>query len=1015
MFSIASAAVVVILLSIAVTASAVDKVAAGGNVKVTFTFKPDTRPNALFVAGTFNNWNSAQDRMTDTNGDGIYEITLELAPGSYQYKFVADGKWIEDPYSEEYAPDGYGGKNSVIVVPKDKKVLVVGIGAGEVKGAAETSSQASGSSKAVPVVFLFEVGKQKSAEVYVAGTFNGWDQNRDKLEDEDGDGIYERVLKLEPGHYEYKFVRDGEWITDTSAQEFADDGFGGQNSVLNVPTEVKGKGIVVGMASRVPDKYKGFVRLGKAEAGTTGKKMVKLVIFKYKPQGAVGNVFLAGTFNDWNEAKTRMTDDDGDGVYEVTLLLPVGRYQYKFVVDGKWITDESAKAFADDGFGGKNSVIVVDDSFPDAVLEKGDGLIRTEDIPLKMDYSMVNPLDSTKIEFKTRAHTNDIEEARLIYSVDGKGLETVDMKPYGSDNVYQYYRKVLNIPYTSEVYFVFEYMDGGKDVYATPHGFADKEPSRNEMFFYSEKVLEPFFTPDWAKDGIFYQIFCDRFYNGDKSNDQDFHEPYYKGKNKLPPSGRTNGEYFHFVKQWGNVSGLMRSPYRTDGKPDYYSFYGGDIAGVMQKLQYLKELGITIIYFNPLTEGVSNHKYDPVDYLKIDPHFADEATFIEFVKKAHALGIRIIVDMALNHTGDWHFAFVDTKKKGPKSKYWNWYEWKKWPLPSEDVKRPCDYYACWWCFGHLPSLNYDLSRPDNAENMVPDISKADPNWEVVNYLLKIPPYWLGKLGIDGFRLDVPNEVPLWFWKLFRKKVDEVKPNALLVGELWGNAMPWLGPDCFHSTMNYKYFRDPVLKFIAKGSESAAQFDGEIAPGRYIYPIQAVQVMMNLIDSHDTERFVTTAGSDDRLMLAALFQMTYVGIPEIYYGDEVGLRGGKDPDDRRTFPWGWEKNPRRKKIHDFYRKVITIRHKYEALRTGDFETLLTDGKVYAYLRSDDENRILVAMNDNYSAKSVEVPLGKHGFRDGAKFADELNGGTYTVTDGVVKLELAPFKGAILVEK
>jgi glycosidase len=562
--------------------------------------------------------------------------------------------------------------------------------------------------------------------------------------------------------------------------------------------------------------------------------------------------------------------------------------------------------------------------------------------------------------------------------------------------------------------FLYLYTDGSKNIYATPLGFQEEAPEKKHWFKYSSDFLVPFLTPDWAKNGVLYQIFPDRFRNGDLSNDQDFKEKYYKGKIELPPEGKTNEEYFHLVRNWDNIAGLKKSPYRTDERPDYYSFYGGDIAGVMEKLAYLKDLGITIIYFNPLNEGKSNHKYDPVDYLRIDPHFADRITFKKFVKKAHDYGIRVIVDMAFNHTGDEHFAFVDTREKGERSKYWKWFEWKQWPLPKGGPPTPCDYYDCWWGFPIHPNLNFDLSRPNNEENTISDISQADPNMDVVNYILEVPKYWMGELGVDGFRLDVPNEVPLWLWKEFRKTVEEVNPDAFLVGEIWGNAMPWLGPQCFHSTMNYKYFRDLVLTFFAMGTISADKFDRSLASGRNIYPIQATQVMMNLIGSHDTERFLTIAGNDERrLMLAALFQMTYPGIPQIYYGDEVALQGGKDPDNRRTFPWDWERRPVRKKVHAFYRKVISLRHSYSALRTGKFRTLVAHGKLYVYLREDQENRIIVAINNIDHARKIRIDLKDHVFSRGTFFRDVFNTGDYTIHDNQLQLELKPYSGAVLV--
>ncbi|MFO7914071.1 MAG: alpha-amylase family glycosyl hydrolase [Candidatus Krumholzibacteriales bacterium] len=978
-----------------------------GEVSVTFTFQPERAVSGLYLAGSFNEWQESDIRMEDKDGDGVYQVTIGLEPGEYQYKFVVDGNWIVDPGAESYTDDGYGGKNSVVNVPSGESSMVVG--SFEEAVPKEAPASPSGGGK-VPVTFMYQPEGGEPAGVYLAGTFNDWSDSATPMTDNDGDGIYSVELKLDPGRYQYKFVVDGSWITDTTAEEFDDDGFGGKNSVLVVEPGDAEEGLVVGMYSGEPGGSAG----GPEAVETEKEAGLRKVTFSFQPRiSGVQDVFLAGTFNEWKEAKTRMTDDDGDGTYEVTLLLPPGRYQYKFVVDGKWTTDENAEAFADDGFGGRNSVIVVDASYEEVEIEKGDGAMMRSDIPLTVDYSMVNPFSEGKIAFSTRAHIGDVEGVGMIYSVNGSEIKFVDLVQENSDKVFQYYRTVLEIPYSSEVNFSFRYSDAGVHFYAAPGGIEEGRPEMEEMFFYSPDVLEPFFTPDWAKDGVLYQIFPERFRNGDKSNDPDFSEFYYEGVTELPPGGKTNGEYFHLVEQWQNISGLKRSPYRTDGKPDYYSFYGGDIAGVMEKLPYLEELGVTVIYFNPLNQARSNHKYDPVDYLKIDPHFADEETFREFVNQAHQSGIRIIVDLALNHTGNYHFAFLDGREKGRKSKYWDWYEWKRWPLPEGDIPNPSDYYSCWWGFGIHPNLNFDLSRPNEQENNIRDISNAEPNMDLVKYLLEIPVYWMGELGIDGFRLDVPNEVPFWFWEMFRDKVDEVKPDAYLVGEIWGNAMPWLGPDCFHSTMNYKYFRDPVIDFFALRNTSAERFDREIAPGRSIYPIQATRVMMNLFDSHDTRRFVTTAGGhEERLMLAALFQMTYIGIPQIYYGDEVGLRGDKDPDCRRPFPWDWKDNPGRSKIHDFYTRAISIRHRHPALRTGSFTTVLAEGRVYSYLREKDGERVVVVLNNESGGMEIQLPLGEFGFEDGAELIDELNGGAYLVEDGAVVMELDGVSGAVL---
>lgn len=742
-----------------------------------------------------------------------------------------------------------------------------------------------------------------------------------------------------------------------------------------------------------------------------GGQELKAVKITFQPViSGVEEVYVAGTFNDWNMSQNAMTDEDGDGIFEATLLLVPGRYLYKFIVDQKWITDPNANEYEPDQQGGRNAVLVVDHRFQSIDNKPGDGQILVDNIKLNFDYTMVNPLQDDIVEFTTRANRNDVETIHLITWVRGKRQVSPPLILSGGDVAFQYYTTSMNIENGHTVHFSFMYKDGEKALYATPKGFLDEEPSSDMMFFYSEHLLPKFETPDWVKHGVFYQIFPDRFWNGDKANDQTFDEPYYEGITELPESGKTNGEYFHLVKDWQNVNGLSESPYRTDGRPDYFSFYGGDISGVMEKLPYLADLGVTIIYFNPLNEGQSNHKYDPIDYLTIDPHFADEATFIEFVKQAHGVGIRIIVDKAFNHTGDWHFAFVDTKEKGPESKYWSWYEWNRWPLPPEGPPTPCDYYDCWWGYPIHPNLNFDLSRPNAQENDITDISQVEPNKEVVNYILEVARYWLGKLDIDGFRLDVPNEVPFWFWKEFRRVVDEVKPDAYLIGEIWGNAMPWMGPHYFHSTMNYKYFREPVMKFLGLGQGDALQFDRELAPGRHMYPMQATQVMMNLVGSHDTERYITMIGGDTRrLKNTVLFQMTYLGVPHIYYGDEVALEGGRDPDNRRPFPWNWESDSTASDIHEFYKRLIKIRHTYSALRTGSFQTIVTEGNVFGYRRKDQKNEILVFINNGEQTREITLIAASLGLSESGRLVSLLNEQTNRYQDGEIHLTIPPVSG------
>ncbi|MFO7889106.1 MAG: alpha amylase N-terminal ig-like domain-containing protein [bacterium] len=741
---------------------------------------------------------------------------------------------------------------------------------------------------------------------------------------------------------------------------------------------------------------------------------IRQVIFRFQPviSGNV-DVFVVGTFNDWNEYANPLTDSDQDGVYETEILLAPGRYEYKFVVNGNWKTDFNADEIMGIGHEGDNSVIIVDDRYKKINFFIGDGKISHKGINLKIGYRMLDPHENGSIRVTVPAYKHDVDRVELIYRTDSNSVVKQEMQVAATGAIFDYFQTCIQLTGLEKMRFCFHYCDSSVSLYAGSEGFSDGKLDINNWFVYNPDELPPFKTPDWVKHGIFYQIFPDRFRNGDTFNDPDFSETYYKGKQTLPPEGKTNKPYFH-MEEWNDIAGLTESPYRTDGKPDYYSFYGGDIKGVMEKLNYLKELGITILYFNPLNKAKSNHKYDPVDYMTIDPHFADEELFKQFVNKAHKKGIRIIVDKAFNHTGDEHFAFVDTKKKGEKSPYWLWYEWHKWPLPSRGAPTPCDYYDCWWGFPLHPNLNFDLSRLNKDENMIRDISKAEPNWDVVNYLLNVAHYWIEDLNIDGFRLDVPNEVPFWFWKKFRETALSIDPDSYLIGEIWGNALPWLGEYGFHATMNYKYFRDPVLDFFARQNIDALSFDEALAPGRVIYPGEAVLAMMNLIDSHDTVRFLTQAENDiRRLKLAALFQMTYVGVPQVYYGDEVALQGGKDPDNRRPFPWNWEYKSERREVHDFYQKLMNIRHKYNSLRTGSYKTLYAKNQQLVFSRIRGNQKMIIVINNSKLeseiklSKKIRQKLGKY------VWMNLMNNQNYDFRESSPAFTLEPYQGLILI--
>tara|TARA_B100000945_G_C20425670_1_gene620372 strand:- start:2218 stop:4854 length:2637 start_codon:yes stop_codon:yes gene_type:complete len=855
----------------------------------------------------------------------------------------------------------------------------LGLGDFEEENKKLTLERLNSNSDKIPVIFKYQPLIGGKHNVFIAGDFNNWSPNRNPLSEKDG--LYTVTLYLKRGKYSYKFVVDGNWITDENAEDFIDDGFGGENSI-----------IYIGDKNDID--------------------ALRKVDFIYQPQNIVKEIYLVGSMNDWNQKSHRMFETT-KGTYSTSILLKEGSYQYKFLEDGiNWIADENAEIFEEDGFGGKNSVINVNNNFEKVLIKKGDGIFLNYGISTSQNIETINPLSSTKIEFKTKAHKGDLEKIFLL-----KDDELLLMDKIAEDGSFEYYQKTIDLNNPNEEFmYCFVYQDGNKKQYLLNGGFSNNKEKAN-FFHYSQNKFIPFLTPDWVKNGVIYQIFPERFNNGDKMNDPDFSEWYYEGINIPPMEGKLLNkytQYFHTIEDWYDISGLVKSPYHApdnDGyQPEYNSFYGGDIAGVKQKLDYLEDLGITIIYFNPIFEAKSNHKYDAANYMKVDPHFGTNEDFRTFVDEAHKRGIRIIIDCAFNHTGETYFAFQEGMKYGPESHYYDWYEWLKWPLPNpQEVAnyKPADYYRCWWGYGEMPDLNYDLNEINPSENAIKDINQATPNWDVVNHILDIAEFWISDMDIDGFRLDVPNEVPFWFWELFRDKVKSIKPDAYLVGELWSNAIDWVNDDYFDAVMNYAYFKDPVMRFFNMRQCDAKDFDRDLKPGLLSYPSQSTQVMMNLIDSHDTFRYLESCDGDiSRLKMAVLFQMTYVGAPHIWYGDEIGMMGAHDPDCRRPFEWNYIENVEKVNLRDYYKKLIHLRKKYTCLRTGSFQTLIADGMVYGYLRMDNNNSIAVLINNDTKSNKISLPF------ENKNMVDLLTGKEYSIKDGFLEIDIDSMSGMVL---
>ncbi len=687
--------------------------------------------------------------------------------------------------------------------------------------------------------------------------------------------------------------------------------------------------------------------------------------FSYAPLTAGKHeVGIAGDFSAWE----LLDLEEIGGVYHLSLDLQPGLYRYKLMVDREWIADPANPLQEPDPFGGVNSVLDIPVQAPELGWAEVLQLVQHKKVE---DFIKLFHYGDGDIELRFSWYKSLADKVVMHL-----GNEQLVLHRIGKTAIQEVFHCLFTQPVSGETSYYLELNYQDYTLYIHSEGVCTAAKQIISIMLNKDSLPE-FQIPDWVGKGVIYQIFPDRFCNGDRGNDPDFSEWYYADCITPPAEGEflaPEREYFHLVEDWDDISGLKQSPWLPEGKPDWWSFYGGDIAGVQSKLDYLCDLGINIIYFNPLWQAKSNHKYDSADYHSIDPHFATTQEMMDFVKLAHTKGIRIILDVAFNHTGETFWAFRDCVEKGSASPYWNWYDWKKWPLPKPlppDFK-PKDYYQCWWGIKDMPDLNYDLKRHHPEENAIRNIKEALPNAALVDYLLTTVRWWLLEIGIDGFRLDVPDEVPFWFWELFRKEVKSTRSDAWIVGEIWHDAVQWVSPRYFDSVMNYSCFKNPVLDFLIHRLIDKAEFIERIETGLALYPYRAVQVMMNMLGSHDTQRIWEVCKGDlPRLKLAILFQMCFIGTPHIYYGDEIAMGGAKDPDNRRPFNWNYPTDPVACELRDFYKQLIALRKAHPALTEGCFSFMDLSAPLISFERWTDIDRLIIIINPTDQAETVNL--------------------------------------------
>lgn len=445
-------------------------------------------------------------------------------------------------------------------------------------------------------------------------------------------------------------------------------------------------------------------------------------------------------------------------------------------------------------------------------------------------------------------------------------------------------------------------------------------------------------APNWVPDAIFYQIFPDRFYNGDQCND--------------PPE----------LAIWGEL-------------PTRENFFGGDLQGIILKLDYLQNLGVNALYLNPIFQARTNHHYDTTDYFKVDPALGDMVLLKELVSQVHRRGMHMILDGVFNHCGDGFAPFQDVRKNGADSEYAKWFLPCSFPLSTD----PLNFLTCGGCV-YLPKLNYTY-RP------------------VQEFILKVASYWLEVSGVDGWRLDVPFKIPLDFWREFRKVVKNVNPQAFLVGEVWREAAPWITGDSFDGVTNYR-LRDLILDYVLNNVLDGEDFGYELETLLAAHGT-AAQSMLNLLDSHDTPRILTMLKGDvDRLRIAMTIQMTLPGAPMIYYGDEIGLLGEADPDCRRCMPWNevdW--NMQVVKItHD----LVELRKEHPSLHYGHPQKLVAFNFVFAYKQEFENDEVIVVLNPGKTVQELGIPT-KNQITHWQEYSSRK---LYTASNGTILFEQVP---------
>ncbi|MBN8691121.1 MAG: alpha amylase N-terminal ig-like domain-containing protein [Armatimonadetes bacterium] len=654
-------------------------------------------------------------------------------------------------------------------------------------------------------------------------------------------------------------------------------------------------------------------------------------------------VSVAGEFNNWNKDANPMTKAAGTKNWSATVNLSPGSYQYKFVLNGeRWVTDPKAFRNVDDGNGNTNSLLlIVPEDYTKYPAKIGDGLITPSAVTHIQEVPNLN-FDQGKLTVTLTARTGDVQSLQVDL-----GGKLIPMRKIGSNDLRETYRATLPWDRKSNLNYFFVLTDGSKTSYFGPKGLSS---TNKTPFSLDAMKFKPFEVPSWVEGTVFYQIFPDRFDNGSKEND---------------PKNLT---------KWVD-------------KPTYDNRYGGDVAGVNRRTEYLKAIGVNGVYFNPVMFAPSNHRYDPSDFYRVDPEFGTNAEFIKMTHELDRQGIRVVLDQIFDHVGVTFPPFADVLRFQEKSRFKDWFFITGYPV---EVK-PNPNYVGWWGTEWMPKINL-------------------ANKDAYNYLMESVDFWMAQAKLSGWRLDVANEPPQWFWQDFRKRVKGHNPNAWIVGEVWYDANPWLKGDQWDASMNYP-FRDVVIQYVAKGSTKPTQFVNNLMRVYGLYAPQVSRNQLNLISSHDTPRFLHEAGNDRKLQaLGAVVQFTWPGAPSVYYGEEIGMEGAQDPDNRRAMRWDMV-GPKNELL-SLYSKLIAVRKGASVLHNGEpvIFNQFDNENVATYGRVSGQDLAVVVINRSSKQFKGAVQLGAA--NKNRVLVDVLTGKTFTAdSQGRLTVTLEPVSALV----